>query len=73
VVSSEHELLSAAEAALELRISRPSVRRLIDHGVLPIVQFAAGHMVRIKRERIDRLLHGKAAGDGVSGPRAHYR
>lgn len=55
----DHNLLTVAEAALELRLSGPTVRRLIREGVVPAVQLAPGHAVRIRRRDLDRLLQAQ--------------
>src|SRR5215208_4127828 len=52
-----HDLLTIAEAALLMRLSTPTLRRLIGQGVVPTVQVGGpNHAVRVKREDLDRLL-----------------
>ena len=52
----EHELLTVAETAMALRVSAPTVRRLIAQGLLPAVQVARGHALRVRRSDLDRLI-----------------
>ena len=54
-----HELLTIAKTAMELRLSSPTVRRLIGEGVIPVVQLAPAHAVRIKRADLDKLLEAE--------------
>jgi excisionase family DNA binding protein len=49
------ELLTVQEAAAELRYSVPTVRRLIGQGLLPVVQVAPHHAIRVRRDDLNRI------------------
>ena len=52
--------MSVPEAAMMLEISAPTLRRWIEAGVVPIIQPAGpGHIVRIRRDDVERLLEVK--------------
>jgi excisionase family DNA binding protein len=52
----EHRLLTVNETAELLRVSPPTVRRLIREDLVPAVQLAPGHAVRIPRRGLEQLL-----------------
>jgi excisionase family DNA binding protein len=55
------DLLTVDEAAMELRLSSPTLRRLISEGIVPVVQLGGpGHAVRVRREDLDRLLEARS-------------
>ena len=57
----ESELLTVAEAADMLGVSRITVRRRIRDGTLPAVQLGgAGHALRVSRVALYRHLYGEA-------------
>jgi excisionase family DNA binding protein len=55
----DHSLLTVPEAALTLRVSSSTLRRLIAEGVVPVVQLAPNHAVRIRRDDLNRLLEAQ--------------
>ena len=56
----ERSLVSVPEAAMMLEISAPTLRRWIEAGVVPIIHPAGpGHIVRIRRDDVERLLEVK--------------
>jgi excisionase family DNA binding protein len=55
----DHELLTVPEAAMALRMSAPTVRRLIGQGLLPVVQAAPHHAVRVRRDDLDRITEAR--------------
>jgi excisionase family DNA binding protein len=53
-------MLSVAEAATELGISSPSLRRLIGHGLVPVGQIGGhGHRILIRKDDLVRLIAAK--------------
>ena len=59
------EVLTCAEVAERLRISKKSVYRLVRRGELPALRF--GRAIRIPVARLDRLIADVAIIGGISG------
>jgi excisionase family DNA binding protein len=56
----EHRLLSVGVAAIELRLSVTTVRRLLRKYTIPVVQVGGpGHAIRIRRSDLDRLFEAQ--------------
>jgi hypothetical protein len=54
------ELLDGPTAAMRLGLSAPSLRRLIDRGLVPVVQPGGPrHAIRIRSDDIERLVTAK--------------
>jgi excisionase family DNA binding protein len=54
------KLLTVPEAAMQLQMSAPSLRRLIDRGLVPIIQPGGPrHAIRIRSDDIERLVTAK--------------
>jgi excisionase family DNA binding protein len=49
------ELLTVREVAEELRLTPPTIRRLVDTGALPAIRLGNATL-RFRREDVDRLL-----------------
>jgi excisionase family DNA binding protein len=56
----QHQLLSPAEVAVELRISAPTVYRLISSKQIPAMRI--GGQLRVDRDALTRFLHGESEG-----------
>jgi excisionase family DNA binding protein len=54
------DLLTLAEAAEKLRVSRRTLERYMTEGSLPVVRLPSGHR-RIRRSDLDALIDGGAA------------
>lgn len=65
-----HTLLTLAEVAERLRVSRPTVHRLAASGRLPVVRF--GRAVRVRPEDLAAMLAASVAAPdpAAAGPRA---
>ena len=58
-VAPQRELLTVQEAATRMRVSVPTVRRLIRRGDLPAVQLGRkGASIRVDAAELDRWLYG---------------
>ena len=53
--ANQTELLTVREVGAELRLTPPTVRKLVDTGVLPAVRIGSTTL-RFRREDVDRLL-----------------
>jgi excisionase family DNA binding protein len=54
------DLLTLAEAAEKLRVSRRTLERYMTEGSLPVVRLPSGHR-RIRRSDLDALIDGGVA------------
>jgi excisionase family DNA binding protein len=61
MLQADQKLLTVGEVALMLRVSTPTVRRLMREAGLPFVKLGPAHSssVRIDRAELDAWLHGE--------------
>ena len=55
-ISTDHELLTVAEAAERLRVTTRFIRMLIAEGKLPALRLGS-RAIRLRRDDVDDLLH----------------
>lgn len=55
------ELLTVAEAAERLRVSRPTLYRLISRGDMPALR--VGGQIRLDAQELERWLYGDPVGE----------
>ena len=55
--SIERMTMTLKEAAVELQVSRPTIYKMANSGLLPVIRI--GHLFRVSRVQLERMINEK--------------